>query len=202
MKREELEKLGLTAETLEKAGLEKDVIDKIMALHGKDIEGFKAKVETADGSTAELQKQLDKANETIQGFENMKPEEAKAEVEKWKAEADKFKQEAEQAKKDADDRVQKLQFDSALTDALKNAKAKDPKEILPHLDMDLITFKDGKLGGLEDQLKPLAETKDYLFVSDNPELKIITKTDGKTTQPQTAFEAAAWKGSGLKPPEN
>jgi DNA-directed RNA polymerase alpha subunit len=199
MKREDLEKLGLTAENIEKAGLEKDVIDKIMALHGKDIEGLKAKAETAGTAVADVQKQLDAANKTIEDFKSMKPDDLRKAADEWKAKAEKFQQEADQAKREAETKISKMQFDSVLVEALKTAKVKDPKEILPHLDMDVITFKDGKLGGLEDQLKPLMETKAYLFNSDTPEPKIVTKTSGSSGTQLTALEAAAFRGAGIDP---
>lgn len=198
MKREDVEKLLGDLEE----DARKSVIDKVMELHGKDIESFKSKVETAENSTKDIQTQLDKANETIKSFENMKPEETKAEVEKWKTEAAKFQQEAEQAKKDADARVAKIEYDNALNEALKSAKVKDPKEILPHLDMETIVYKDGKFTGLEDQLKSLQESKEYLFNSENPEPKIVTKTNGGGGLAMSAVEAAMWKGAGMKPPTN
>ena len=63
---------------------------------------------------------------------------------------------------------------------------------------DEVIFKDGAIvDGLERQLTALKESKDYLFNSETPEPKIVTKTNGKTTAPMSALEAAALKGAGL-----
>lgn len=196
MKRDDLEKLGLTAETIEKAGLEKDVIDKIMALHGKDIEGLKTKVETAEKAAGEIQNQLDNANKAIQDMKALDPEGLQKKANDWETKAKEFEAQAKQAKEEAETKVKDMQFDNALTEALKSAKVKDPKEILPHLDMDIIKVEDGKIKGLEEQLKPLQESKDYLFDSETPNPKIVTKT-GSKPESMTAFEAAAMKGAGF-----
>lgn len=185
-------------EQLKAMELEDTVIDKIMELHGKDIEAHKGKIEAAESSAADIQKQLDEANQTIEGFKNMKPDELQASVDEWKAKAEQFKTEAEQAKTEAAAKLEEYQFNSALTDALRGAKVKDPADVLPHIKRDEVIFKDGQIvDGLERQLSALKENKDYLFNSDTPEPKIVTKTDGKTTVPMSAFEAAAMKGAGL-----
>ena len=50
---------------LEELGLEKDVIDKIMAENGADIEAEKAKTIEANTKLEDATKQLEKANSTI-----------------------------------------------------------------------------------------------------------------------------------------
>lgn len=64
-------------EFLSKLGLEKDVIDKIMAENGKDIEAVKAKTKANEQTVAEkaseiesLKAQLAEANKTIDGFKD------------------------------------------------------------------------------------------------------------------------------------
>ena len=58
----------------------------------------------------------------------------------------------------------------ALEQAIKGAKGKNPKAILALLDSEKITYKDGKIEGLDDQLKNLQKSDSYLFegvVDDN-----------------------------------
>ena len=52
---------------------------------------------------------------------------------------------------------------TAISQAISTAKGKNEKAILALLDGEKITFKDGKLEGLEDQLKELQKSDSYLF---------------------------------------
>lgn len=73
---------------LEGLNLEADVIDKIMAENGKDIEREKAKFKDYDETKAKLEA----ANKTLEGFKDY--ETVKADVEKYKAESERIQQEA------------------------------------------------------------------------------------------------------------
>lgn len=65
---------------------------------------------------------------------------------------------------------------TAINQAISNAKGKNTKAILALVDSDKITYKDGKLDGLEDQLKELQKSDAYLF--DAPEKPVaITPKD-------------------------
>lgn len=65
---------------------------------------------------------------------------------------------------------------TAINQAISNAKGKNAKAILALVDSDKITYKDGKLEGLEDQLKELQKSDTYLF--DAPEKPVaITPKD-------------------------
>lgn len=52
---------------------------------------------------------------------------------------------------------------SAIESAIKEAKGKNAKAIMALLDSEKIVYKDGKVEGLEDQLKALRENDTYLF---------------------------------------
>lgn len=58
--------------------------------------------------------------------------------------------------------------DSAIELALRDAKAKNPKIAKNALDMETITLKDGKLIGIDEQLKVIQESDAYLFGEDKP----------------------------------
>lgn len=174
MKREDLKKLGLTDEVIEKAGLEADVLDKIMALHGKDIEKHKEDLATATTAAEGLRKQLDEANKQIESFKELKPEELQKAVEDWKTKA-------ETAEAEAKKQIDALKFDHALDGALLGAKAKNPKAVKALLKIDdLKLTDDGKLLGLDEQVEALKTENDYLFESDEPEPKIVAGGKNKT----------------------
>ncbi len=72
---------------------------------------------------------------------------------------------------------------TAINQAISNAKGKNAKAILTLVDNDKITYKDGKLDGLEDQLKELQKSDAYLFDApaklDNIPQKDAGPTDNK-----------------------
>ena len=72
---------------------------------------------------------------------------------------------------------------TAINQAISNAKGKNTKAILALVDSDKITYKDGKLEGLEDQLKELQKSDAYLFDApaklDNIPQKDVGSTDNK-----------------------
>lgn len=181
MKREELKELGL----------EDDVIEKVMKLHGQSTEALKTKAGQAETEAATLKKQIEDANAQIESFKSMDVEGIKGAADDWKAKY-------EQARKDAADAVAKLKFDHALESALAGAKARDITAVRALLKADdLKLSEDGAtVIGLDDQLKALREQKDFLFESDTPAPRIVAGTTGTQLNTDT-FEAAMRKGAGL-----
>jgi len=181
MKREDLTKLGLE---------DKDVIDSIMALNGKDIEKHKTDAASAQADKTAIEAQLAEANKQIDAFKGM-------DVEGVKKAADEWKTKAEQAAKDAADQVAKVKFDSKLESALSAAKVKDTLSVMPHLKMDALKLnEDGSILGLKEQLETLKTSKDFLFESETPTQTVVT--NGKQVSGMTdAFTAAMRKGAGL-----
>ncbi len=131
---------------LKELGLEKDVIDKIMAENGKDIEGYKAQVSQLETEKANLTQQLGDANTQIEGFRSL-------DVEGIKAAADEYKAKFEASEKKAKADIEKLQFEHALTGALSSAKAKNEKAVAALLDIDALKLENGTIIGLEEQIK-------------------------------------------------
>jgi len=186
MKREDLKKLLGDAATDE-------VLDKIMGLNGTDIETHKTNLANLTKQLETAQGQITEANKQIESFKNMKPEELQ------KA-ADDYKAKWEQAQKDAADQLAAVKFDHALESALTGAKVKNIKTVRPLLSMDKLKLKDdGTVDGLEDQLTEIKKTNDYLFEPEKATPKIVASSNNQPVITD-AFEAAMWKGSGLKPP--
>ena len=181
MNKKQLVELGFTTEALEKAGLKPEVLDEIIVLHGKDIEKHKSELATAGDKLNAMQEQLDKANETIDGFKKLDPEGIQKAASDWEAKAKDWEAKAAQAAKDADEKIAAMKFDAALVDELKKLKVKDPADVIPHLKKDMLKLgDDGKFIGLNEQIEPLKTSKDYLFESDEPDLKIVTGGKNKT----------------------
>lgn len=58
----------------------------------------------------------------------------------------------------------KVKTDNAVQMALRDAKARDAKAIMPFIDMDTVKLgNDGQLTGISEQIEKLQESHDYLF---------------------------------------
>ena len=115
----------------------------------------KEKLDAAEARVSALQQQLTQANGKLEGYD---PE--------WKTKAQQMQQEADQ-------KVEAVRFDYAIRTALTEAKAKNPEKLAKLIDRDGLKMVDGKLVGLDEQLKALKESDGYLFEGDKPAPKIV-----------------------------
>lgn len=182
MKREELEKLGL----------EKDAIEKIMTLHGQAVEKHKADLSAAKVEADALKAQLQDASNQIESFKSLDIDGVKKQADEWKAKA-------EQAQADAAAQIQKIKFDTALTSALSEAKAKNPKAVQALLDANALKYNDadGSIVGLKEQLEKIKAENDYLFESTEVTPRIVAGGNNQHLQVD-ALTAAMRQGAGLK----
>lgn len=146
-------------EFLEELKIDKEVIDKIMAENGKDIEAEKAKVTTKQTELDGVKTQLTEANKQIEAFKGM-------DIEKIKQAADDWKVKAETAQTEAQKQIAQLQFDYALETELSKAGARNPKTIKALLNVEGLKNVDGNIIGLKEQLDKLKTDEAYLFVEE------------------------------------
>lgn len=180
-------------------GLDEEAAQKIIILHGKDIEKHKADLEARDNEAKALAAQLEEAGQTIESFKAMDVDAIKAAAEEWKSKAELAQQEAEQ-------KITAVKFDHALQDALREAKARNPKAVKALLDLEKIKLSDeGGLEGLEEQLTAVKTENDFLFESvapaeedddDDPEPRIVSRTTNRGVLDDPIVSAAR-KASGL-----
>lgn len=183
MKREELEKLGLT---------DKAVIDAIMESHGKDIEKHKKQVTDAETERDAIKNQLAEANTAIEGFKALKPEELQKAADDWKA---KF----EQGEKDHAAALIGIEFDKEFDTALAGAKVKYTNEVKSRLKIDELKDKNGKFIAerFTEQIGKIKTDAADLFSDTKEPPRIVM---GGNSQPSniSALEAAVNKGGGFK----
>jgi len=173
-------------------GLTEELADQIVVLHGKDIESLKAKNAALQASDDAKQAQLTEANAAIDGFKALDIEGVKKSADEWKAKA-------EQAQKDAEAQVYKVRYESALSDALKESKAKNVKAVRALLNEADLKLTDDGLVGLKEQLEKVKPENDYLFESDIPTPKIVSGGGNKPLENQDAVVAAFREGAKLPP---
>lgn len=185
MNKEDLQKLGIEDE---------DIIQKIIVLHGKDIESHKTNLSTMKTELDGLKGQLKDANDTIAGFKKLDVDAIKQAADDWKAKA-------EQAEKDAQSQVSAIKFDYALNSALVEAKAKNTKAVKALLNtQELKLAEDGSLVGLNDQLTKIKAENDFLFVPEQQEKPQPKFSSGGRQEPIIGDKVveAARKAAGLQ----
>jgi len=185
MKREDLKKLELTDE----------IIDKVMNLHGADIESRKTRLAAMQTELDAANGQLTEASIAIEGFKKM-------DVDSIKAAADDYKTKFEQAQADNTKQLAGLRFNHALESALAAAKAKNPKAVQALLNREALKFNDadGSIVGLSEQLETIKKDNDYLF-SDGKEPPRIVAGGNNQNVLGNAFIDAARRGAKLSEPK-
>ena len=149
MKRKFLEDLGLT----------KEQIDNVMAENGKDIEAEKEKAATTTAELEDVKNQLKEANSTITDLKknNVDNEALQTKVKEYE---DTIKNQ----KADYEAKVRNLTLDSAIEKALNNANAKHGDLLSSKIDREkLVIDNDGKVTGLDEQIKGLKDNYKDLF---------------------------------------
>jgi len=159
MNKEQLLSLGLSEEQADKVveGFGKMIPKSRLDEKIAEVNDYKQQLADRDTQLADLQSKAN-GNEELQ------------------AQIQALQQQNEQVKTEYQQRLQQKEFDFALTEALRDAKAKNPKAVKALLDTS--TVKLVELIGLDEQLTALKTSDDYLFVSDK--LKGGTPPQGGT----------------------
>ena len=156
-------------EFLKNLGLEDEAIDKIMDENGRDIEKAKSGLKELEDKVTLLENQITEKNTKI---EEMAKSSDDAESLKNKI---KELQDLNETQKKA---IEQSKIDSAIELALVNSKAKNTKAVKSLLDLTNAELVDGKIKGLEDQIKKLQESDGYLFNSETKQMKGMTPSGG------------------------
>lgn len=149
MKREELKKLDLNDEQ----------IDKVMGLHGADVEAMKAKTDELGKTNESLQSQIAVRDKDLKTLKKQagNNEELNNQLKELQS---KYKQDTESLTKE----LQQTRLNSAVDSALGKAKVRNTKAAKALLNMDEVKLNDkGELEGLDDQISSLQKSDGYLF---------------------------------------
>lgn len=178
MKREELAAAGLTDEQIE----------KVMKLNGDDINREKSKYSDYD----DVKKQLEKANETINGMKD---------YEAVKADVVKYQQEAEAAKKETAAKVQQLTLQAKIKDFTNSKKfVNDLTRDAINAQLESALNDEANKGkSLDDLLKAITDGKSDIFKDENtptpPTVAPMATAAQQPATPSPAGIAAAPKAS-------
>lgn len=154
-------------EFLQNLGLSDDQVQAVLTQHGKSTNEIKGKLAQAEEQVADLQNQIGDRDKQLK-----KLEKTVGDNQELAQEIDKLRKENEQTAKDYQSKITKQAKDFAITNALKDAGAKNTKAVLALLDLDKVSVdEDGQLFGIFEQLEELQKTDAYLFTPKQIELE-------------------------------
>lgn len=129
-------------------------------------------VDLVDSSNYVEKTELDTVNETIKQYKKDIAKRDKDLIdlqgkvkdnEELNNEIEKLKTDNEKATKDYEDKLKQINFDTKFDKAVSDYKAKNPKALKALLDMEKVKLIDDAFIGLDEQIKALKESDNYLF---------------------------------------
>ncbi len=146
----------MKTEFLKGLGLEQDVIDKIMAENGKDIEKHKGEATEAKTAVEKLEAQLGERDKQLEELKKVDGAGLQAKITELQT-ANKT------AQSEYDANLKKMALDNKIEVALMGAKAKSTKAVRALLDEAKISLDGENVLGLNEQMEALKKEAPYLF---------------------------------------
>ena len=150
MKRDFLKNLGIE---------DKDIIDKILDENSADIGRAKGELDTYKTKVTDLENDIKTKDATITTLQ------AKADtVDDLNKKISQLETDKTNLTNELNTKVTEIQKTHAIESGVRDAKAKNVKAVVAQLDMAKITFENGKLSGLSEQLDALKSDEDTSFL--------------------------------------
>ena len=148
---------------LEDLGLEKEAIDKIMAENGNDVNAAKAEYDSMKQERDTMAAQVAERDKQLETLKN-----STGDMEALKQQIITLQADNQAAKEKYDADMKELKLSTAIRLAL-GESAQDSDLVAGLFDKSkLILSDDGKVTGLEEQLKSLKKEKAFLFKEEKP----------------------------------
>lgn len=149
---------------LEDMGIDKETVDKIMAENGKDIEDSKGNLEQVKEELKQSKGQLTERDTQLEDLKK-----SSGDNEELKKQIDDLQKDNQKAKETYEAEVKELKMNAAIKLTL-GETAQDTKLVTGLFDKSkLILGDDGKITGLEEQIKSIKESKPFLFKEIKPD---------------------------------
>lgn len=156
MKREELEKLGLT----------KEQIDSVLNMHHGEIGPVKENLKKTQDDLTAAQEKVKTTEKALKDFENINPEELNKQISDLKAELDQKDTEHQQQLADRD-------FNDRLKEGIAGVKGKNPKAIAALLDIESLKASKNQEKDIKEALEGLAAAEDSKMLFGETEVNAI-----------------------------
>lgn len=161
MKREELKEHGFSEEQ----------INFVMAQNGKDVNALNDKINGLTSERDGLQKQIDDRDEQLTTLKK-----SAKDNEELQSQIKQLQDENKTAKQNYQDQLAKQNKSFKIEGALRDAKAKNIKTVLPLIDTEKVSVNDdGTLNGLSEQLDNIKQDNGFLFGEENKTPRVEIK---------------------------
>jgi len=146
---------------LEGLGLDKEVINKIMAENGKDIESEKSKLKGIEAERDSVKTQLEETKTALKGFEGINVTELNTKIAELSTQLSQKETEYKEAQA-------KREFNDMLKAEITTNGGKSEKAILAMLDNDALLASKNQKDDIKKAIDALRTSDSYLFGETEP----------------------------------
>ena len=192
--------MSFTRDDLREIGIDEESLEKVMTLHGQEVQGLNDKVSQKESKLNELQSTVDSYKEDNKQKDN----ELKDLQEKAKNGDDlqqtisDLRQANEDREKERQKEIKELKFNHNLENKLRDVGARNVKAVRALLDSENLKFNDeeNEVIGLQDQLEKLRESDSYLFAdSTNSDSQAQNSQQQQQQSQSQSYNAGNKKGN-------
>lgn len=173
MKKEELQKLGLTEEQ----------INEVFKMNGLDVNGAKGELENAKKELENYKAQFTSTQAELKKLQELKPEELSKQV------SDLNEKLATQ-KADFEKQIADRNFNDLLAKTVTTAGGREAKAIMPFLDIEALKASKNQEADINTAIETVKSEHDYLFTSTEPVKNAVSSTASNANASNTALDFA------------
>nr|DAF18328.1 MAG TPA: minor structural protein [Caudoviricetes sp.]DAW47314.1 MAG TPA: minor structural protein [Caudoviricetes sp.] len=173
MKKEELQKLGLTEEQ----------INEVFKMNGLDVNGAKGELENAKKELEDYKAQFTSTQAELKKLQELKPEELSKQV------SDLNEKLASQ-KADFEKQIADRNFNDLLAKTVTTAGGREAKAIMPFLDIEALKASKNQEADIKTAIETVKSEHDYLFTSTEPVKNAVSSTASNANASNTALDFA------------
>ena len=173
MKKEDLQKLGLTDEQ----------INEVFKMNGLDVNGAKGELENAKKELEDYKAQFTSTQAELKKLQELKPEELSKQV------SDLNEKLASQ-KADFEKQIADRNFNDLLAKTVTTAGGREAKAIMPFLDIEALKASKNQEADIKTAIETVKSEHDYLFTSTEPVKNAVSSTASNANASNTALDFA------------
>lgn len=173
MKKEELQKLGLTDEQ----------INEVFKMNGQDVNSAKGELENAKKELEDYKAQFTSTQAELKKLQELKPEELSKQV------SDLNEKLASQ-KADFEKQIADRNFNDLLAKTVTTAGGREAKAIMPFLDIEALKASKNQETDIKSAIEAVKSEHDYLFASTEPVKNAVSSTASNANASNTALDFA------------